>query len=75
MNEYEIVVFACFLDKISWKYEEYVNLDEAAQLEGFPLPGGIEVSDDGKRLIIYLLLIGFSLKVIIQFLKRNLILL
>lgn len=63
MNEYEVVAFSCFLDKVPWKYQEHVRVEEARQLDEFTLPSAVETTNDGGRLIIYLLLIGFSLKV------------
>jgi len=63
LNEYEIIVLACALDHCNWKVEETVYLEEAAFLKEFPGDLGTALDDDCKRLIIYLLVITFSLKV------------
>jgi len=65
LNEYEIIVLACALDHCNWKIEETVYLEESSYLKEFPGNLGNEISSDCKRLIIYLLVITFSLKVII----------
>lgn len=62
LNEYEIIVLACALDHCNWKVEETVYLEEAAFLKEFPGDLGTALDDDCKRLIIYLLVITFSLK-------------
>lgn len=63
LNEYEIVVFACMLDHCNWKIDEIVYPDEANLLTDFPSNFGIEINSEGKRFIMYLLIITFSLKV------------
>jgi len=63
LNEYEIVVFACSLDHCSWKIDEVVLAEEADFLREFPSNFGVEISDECKRFIMYLLIITFSLKV------------
>lgn len=62
LNEYEIVVLACALDHCSWKIEETVYPEEASFLKEFPGNLGNDIDMDCKRLIIYLLVITFSLK-------------
>jgi len=62
LNEYEIVVFACMLDHCNWKIDEIVYPDEANLLTDFPSNFGIEINSEGKRFIMYLLIITFSLK-------------
>jgi hypothetical protein len=62
LNEYEIVVFACSLDHCNWKIEEVVSAEEADFLREFPSNFGVEISDECKRFIMYLLIITFSLK-------------
>lgn len=62
LNEYEIVVLGCALDHCSWKIDETVYAEEADFLKEFPGNLGNEIDSDCKRLIIYLLVITFSLK-------------
>jgi len=62
LNEYEIVVFACSLDHCNWKIDEVVAPEEADFLREFPSNFGVEISDECKRFIMYLLIITFSLK-------------
>jgi len=62
LNEYEIIVLACALDHCNWKVEDTVYPDEAAFLKEFPGNLGNEIDSECKRLIIYLLVITFSLK-------------
>jgi len=62
LNEYEIVVFACSLDHCNWKIDEVVSAEEADFLREFPSNFGVEISDECKRFIMYLLIITFSLK-------------
>jgi len=62
LNEYEIVVFACSLDHCNWKIDEVVQTEEADFLREFPSNFGVEISDECKRFILYLLIITFSLK-------------
>jgi len=62
LNEYEISVFACSLDHCAWKIDEVVLPEEADFLREFPSNFGVEVSDDCKRFIMYLLILTFSLK-------------
>lgn len=62
LNEYEIIVLGCALDHCGWKINETVYPEEAAFLKEFPGNLGPEIDDDCKRLIIYLLVITFSLK-------------
>jgi len=62
LNEYEIIVLACALDHCSWKIEETVYPEEASFLREFPGNLGNDIDTDCKRLIIYLLVITFSLK-------------
>jgi len=66
LNEYEIVVFACSLDHCNWKIDEVVAHEEADFLREFPSNFGVEISDECKRFIMYLLIITFSLKVYIR---------
>lgn len=68
LNEYEIIVLACALDHCNWKIEETVYPEEALNLKEFPFNLGSEIDNDCKRLIIYLLVITFSLK---QFLNEK----
>lgn len=62
LNEYEIIVLACALDHCSWKIEETVYPDEEGFLKEFPGNLGTDIDSECKRLIIYLLVITFSLK-------------
>lgn len=62
LNEYEIVVFACSLDHCNWRIDEVVQLEEADFLNEFPSNFGVEISDECKCFIMYLLIITFSLK-------------
>ena len=63
LNEYEIVVLGCALDHCGWKIEETVCPEEADFLREFPGNLGNDIDIECKRLIIYLLVITFSLKV------------
>jgi len=62
LSEYEIVVFACVLDHCNWKIEEVVFPEEENGLVEFPSNMGLEISNECKKFIMYLLVITFSLK-------------
>jgi len=61
-NEYEIVVFACVLDHCPWNLDDVMTVDQGILLHEFPSNFGLEVANDCKRFIIYLLIVAFSLK-------------
>jgi len=68
LNEFEIAALGNILDNVNWKYEELILPGEASYLSTeFPLSLNLDLSDDCKRFIIYLLLIAFSVK---QFLNE-----
>ena len=66
-NEFEIVMFSCTLDYYKWKYQDIVPIEAGNFLREFPLNMGIDMDNDCKKLIIYFLLIGYSIKVIVFF--------
>ena len=63
LNEYEIMAFSCTLDHCNWKIEEIVYNDEGNFLEEFPANFGVEINEECKRFIMYLLILTFSIKV------------
>ena len=63
LNEYEIALLACTLDKCGWNVDEIVREDEGVFLTEFPCSLEVEITKESRQLIIYLLIITFSLKV------------
>lgn len=62
LNEYEIVVLGCALDHCNWKFEEAIYPEESMLLREFPGDLGNDIDDECKRLIIYFLVLAFSMK-------------
>jgi len=60
-NELEIVTFACLLDRCIWNLDDVLTVEEGSCLFEFPSNFGLEISNECKRFIIYLLIIAFSL--------------
>ncbi len=63
-NEFEIIVFACVLDHCPWNMDDVLTVEQGVLLQEFPSNFGLEVANDCKRFIIYLLIVAFALKVI-----------
>ena len=66
LNEYEMTSFACSLDCCDWKIPEVVYPQEAQYLKEFPTNFAVEIDDDCRRFIIYLLILVFSIKVFLN---------
>jgi hypothetical protein len=62
LNEYEIVAFSCTLDHCNWRIDEAINADESSCLTEFPANYGMEINEECKKFIMYLLVLAFSLK-------------
>lgn len=63
LNEYEIAMLACLLDKCEWQIERIVYEDEEHLLKEFPYSLEADTVRNSKRVIMYLLILTFILKV------------
>lgn len=62
MNEYELALLACAIDKLEWNMDSLVREDEGSYLSEFPCSLEVEITSDCRQLIIYLLIVAFTLK-------------
>jgi len=62
LNEYEIALLACTLDKCEWNLDEIVREDEGVFLTEFPCSLEVEITKESRQLIIYILILTFALK-------------
>lgn len=73
LNEYEISAFACWLDHINWKIDDVVFYDEGAYLNEFPANFGVEIGQDCKQFIVFLIIMTFAIKVLFFYFLESLI--
>jgi len=62
LNEYELALLACALDKLEWNLDSIVREEEGSYLCEFPCSLEVEITSECRQLIIYLLLVAFTLK-------------
>jgi len=63
LNEYEIAMLACLLDRCEWRIESIIYENEESLLKEFPYSLEADTVRNSKRIIMYLLIVTFILKV------------
>jgi len=62
LNEYEIAMLACLLDRCEWRIESIIHENEESLLKEFPYSLEADTVRNSKRIIMYLLIVTFILK-------------
>lgn len=62
LNEYELTMLACAFDHCEWNVEGTVREEEETFLKEFPCSLEVEITKESRRLIIYLMLLTYTLK-------------
>ena len=63
LNEYEIAMLACLLDRLEWNIDRIISENEESLLKEFPYSLEADTVRNSKRIIMYLLIVAFILKV------------